>query len=242
MSPLSLFSQELRCEVAAITATGRSTEFSGQRRQSSGLILRPAVFDREMLSFDVSNFRQAIMEAPSGWTPCRPGTLYRGTRPPASPTAARARQAATRQELVAPPKMACNKISPSHRRPCPTFNEIPVQPMAPCEGAGLLPLDVVEAAKAAPPRVLTPIASTNSTMRMAYICDMIEIGVGLDHHKTDAASGDFGFRQQCRSNQRDPKARAAGRWRPDGAWPADKLFNAICHGLARKLCPTLIRT
>ena len=90
---------------ATITATCRRTKSAAKRRQPIVLILRPAVFDCDVLAFDVAGFAQALAECRHKIFADRVGDAAAETRSPASPAAAPAPRAAS---AAAPPSRLTN--------------------------------------------------------------------------------------------------------------------------------------
>ena len=80
---------------ATITATSPAHQFGRQRRQPIGLTLRPAVFDRDVLAFDIAGSFRPWRNAAQTLRLPRQATRRRETRSPASPAAARAPRAAS---------------------------------------------------------------------------------------------------------------------------------------------------
>ena len=78
-----------------ITATFRRDQIGGERRQPVQLIVRPALLDRDVASFDEPFLAQALAERRHEMRERRGGECCEETRPPASPAAARAPRAAT---------------------------------------------------------------------------------------------------------------------------------------------------
>ena len=71
---------------------------------------RPAIFDRYVLALDIAGFFQALTERTQATSATYQAIGHRGTRPPASPAAARAPRAAT----PPPRRRAAYELAPPH--------------------------------------------------------------------------------------------------------------------------------
>ena len=80
-------------------------EVGGQCGQPIIAALRPAVFDRHILSLDIAGFAQSLAERGHKRCNRRRARCCRGSRSPASPSAARA---AARAAVIAPPSSSIN--------------------------------------------------------------------------------------------------------------------------------------